>query len=93
MVLLFLFKYFRTELQRFKIIWKVLKVDRSGLLLKKFGALYPDLGVVFDILTSCIGAGGHVSLLQLVDAIALAGLILLRQNNLLKADHLILGIV
>ena len=75
------------------MVRKVLKVNCCGFLLKKFGALYPDLGVIFDILTRCIVTGGYTSLLQLVDAVALVGFILLHQNDLLKADHLILRLV
>ena len=63
------------------------------MLLKKFGAFYLDLGVVLGNLTIGSVTNGHSSLLQLVDAVALTGLILLRQNYLLKADHLTLGLV
>ena len=75
------------------MVRKVLKVNCCGFLLKKFGALYPNLGVIFDIFTRCIDTGGYASPLQLVDAVALARFILLRQNDLLKADHLILRLV
>ena len=74
------------------MVCKVGKVDRCGLLLKKFCAFYRYLCVILFIFTGYQSTGGGAELLELVDAVALVRLILLRQNDLIEADRMVLGL-
>ena len=86
MIMLFLFEHLRAKLQGLELIRVVIKVNGSCRLLQEVRTLDSNLGVVrYAILIfNLIQAGFR----QFIDAVVLIRLVLLRQNDLLKARWL-----
>ena len=86
-VVLLLLEQLGAEGQGLELVREVVEIDSCSILLQEVCALHSDLRVVLNALT--VGRWAHG--FQLVDAVALIRLILLRQDNLLQTHRCFLG--